>query len=237
MVQVRVGTSGWSYPEWVGRFYPNGTSPARMLEFYGRRFDTVEAHSTYRRLPTVATLERWQEQVPADFRFVPKMHLGVTHRRDLDGVEDRVAAFLAAVTPLGPRLGPVLLSLPHHEPDLARLDRLLGALPPPPEGPGAAFELAPDWAVPAVLDRLDAAGATLVVTDNGRPELAVPSVGPLAYVRLRRDRYNRAELDAWAERLGKVRAEGRDVYAFLKHDEFADGPRYARRLAAAVAGQ
>jgi len=235
MAQVRVGTSGWSYPEWIGRFYPTGTSPARMLEFYAHRFPTVEAHSTYRRLPTNLALERWLEQVPADFKFVPKMHLGVTHRRDLDGVEDRVGDFLASVAPLGARLGPVLLSLPHHQPDLERLDRLLAALPPAPAGPAAAFELGPAWSIPDVLDRLDASGATLVVSDTGRPDVAVPSVGPLAYVRLRRDRYNRAELEAWADRLAKVRADGRDVYAFLKHDELGDGPRYARLLAAAVA--
>ena len=234
MAQVRVGTSGWSYPEWVGRFYPNGTSTARMLDFYARRFPTVEAHSTYRRLPTPATLDRWQAQVPADFRFVPKMHLGVTHRRDLDGVEERVGEFLAAVAPLGARLGPVLLSLPHHDPNLDRLDRLLAALPPAPGGPPAAFELGPDWNVPAVLDRLGAAGATLVACDTGRPDVAVPDVGPLAYVRLRRDRYNRSELETWAERLAKVRADGRDVYVFLKHDELGDGPRYARRLVAAL---
>ncbi len=235
MAQVRVGTSGWSYPEWVGRFYPNGTSPARMLDFYSRRFPTVEAHSTYRRLPTPAALDRWQAQVPADFRFVPKMHLGVTHRRDLEGTEERVAAFLASVSPLGGHLGPVLLSLPHHDPDLTRLDRLLGALSAAPHGLTAAFELGPAWNVPAVLDRLDAAGATLVMSDTTGAGAAVPDVGPLAYVRLRRDRYNRGELEAWAERLAKVRADGRDAYVFLKHDELGDGPRYARRLAAALA--
>ena len=234
MAQVRVGTSGWSYPEWVGRFYPNGTSPARMLDFYARRFPTVEAHSTYRRLPTPAALERWQAQVPADFKFVPKMHLGVTHRRDLDGLEERVGDFLASVSPLGANLGPVLLSLPHHEPDLTRLDCLLAALAQSPDGPRAAFELAPAWNVPAVLDRLDAAGAALVTSDVARPDVAVPDVGPLAYVRLRRDRYNRGELESWAARLAKVQAAGRDAYVFLKHDELGDGPRYARRLAAAL---
>lgn len=234
MARVRVGTSGWSYPEWVGRFYPNGTSPARMLEFYGRRFTTVEAHSTYRRLPTPATLARWRDQVPPAFRFVPKMHLGVTHRRDLDGVEDRVAAFVAAVAPLDAQLGPLLVSLPHREPDLGRLDRLLAALPAPPPGPPAAFDLGPAWASAEVYDRLDAAGATAVVSDAAGPDASVPTIGPVAYVRLRRDRYDRAELEAWADRLAKVCAEGRDVYAFLKHDECGDGPRYARRLAAAV---
>jgi len=227
-----VGTSGWSYPEWLGRFYPNGTSPARMLDFYSRRFTTVEAHATYRRLPSNAALERWRAQVPPGFRFAPKAHLGITHRRDLEGVEDRMHAFLAAIAPLADSLGPVLISLPHQDPDLDRLDRLLGSLPPPSEGPAAAFELGPNWYTSEVIDRLEAHGATLVVVDNdsGRDGRAPLTVGPVTYVRLRRERYDRTALEAWAERLAKLAAGGRDSYVYLKHDEQGDGPRYARRL-------
>jgi uncharacterized protein YecE (DUF72 family) len=234
-----VGTSGWSYPEWLGRFYPNGTSAARMLDFYGRRFTTVEAHATYRRLPAAAALERWRAQVPPGFHFAAKAHMGITHRRDLDGVEDRVAAFLAAIVPLGDNRGPVLVSLPHQQPDLERLDRLLAAFPPPPAGPVTAFELGPNWYTSEVIDRLEAHQATLVVVDadverDTKPPL---TVGPLAYVRLRRDRYDRAGLDAWAEKLAKVQAGGRDAYVYLKHDEQGDGPRYARRLVELLSGQ
>ncbi len=226
--RVHVGTSGWSYPAWVGPFYPEGTSPARMLGVYASAFDTVEAHASYRRLPTAVALARWVDAVPGGFRFAPKAHLGITHRRDLDGVEDRVAAFLAAVAPLGDRLGPVLLSLPHQEPDLDRLDRLLAPLA---GGPPAAFELGGAWAVPEVLDRLDLAGATLVATDTAACRAAgVPDVGPIAYVRLRRQDYTPAELDVWAERLAAAAAGGREAYVFLKHDDAATGPSLARRL-------
>jgi uncharacterized protein YecE (DUF72 family) len=224
---VRVGTSGWSYPAWVGPFYPPGTSAARMLAAYATAFDAVEAHATYRRLPTAAALAKWAQTVPAGFRFACKAHMGITHRRDLAGVDDRVAAFLAAVSPLGDALGPVLVSLPHHEPDLDRLGRILEPLG------GGAFELAPAWHRPDVLDRLDAAGATVVVGDTDeRPAGAIPSVGPVAYVRLRRAGYTPADLDLWAERLAKVAAEDRDAYVFLKHDDAATGPRLAQELVA-----
>lgn len=236
MSQVRVGTSGWSYPAWVGPFYPEKTSPARMLGVYAATFDTVEAHATYRRLPGAAALERWSAAVGPDFRFAPKAHMGITHRRDLDGVEDRVAAFLAALAPLGPTLGPVLLSLPHQQPDLARLDRLLGALAAA-GAPPAAFELGPAWSVPAVLDRLDAAGATLVASDTDeRPAPTVPTVGPVAYVRLRRTAYTPADLDRWAALLSTSAAAGRDAYVFLKHDDAATGPALARQLLERVRG-
>ncbi len=226
--RLYVGTSGWSYPAWVGPFYPEGTSPARMLGLYAAEFDAVEAHATYRRLPTAAALAKWVDAVPAGFRFAPKAHLGITHRRDLEGVEDRVAAFLAAVAPLGDRLGPVLLSLPHQEPDLDRLDRILAPLA---GGPPPAFELGGAWAVPEVLGRLDRAGAALVATDTVDCAAgAVPDVGPIAYVRLRRQGYTPAELDTWATRLAGAAAAGRDVYVFLKHDDAATGPSLARKL-------
>ncbi|MGI9021973.1 MAG: DUF72 domain-containing protein [Acidimicrobiales bacterium] len=228
---MRVGTSGWSYPEWVGRFYPNGTPPARMLAFYGRRFPCVEAHATYRRLPLATTLQRWTEQVPTEFRFVPKAHLGITHRRDLDGVEERIAAFFEAVSPLGPHLGPVLFSVPHQQPDLGRLDRLLGGLPPLPRRP-VAFELGPAWMTPEVVTRLEAHHATIVVVDadGSVPVPLLAEVGPLTYVRLRRGLYDRATLDSWAERLAKAAADGREAYAFFKHDDAGNGPRYARHV-------
>ena len=228
---MRVGTSGWSYPAWVGPFYPEGTSAARMLGVYASMFDTVEAHATYRRLPTAVALARWVATVPPTFRFAPKAHMGITHRRDLDGVEDRVTAFLAAVAPLGPAQGPVLVALPHQQPDLDRLGRILTSFTAT-----AAFELGPAWDGADVLDRLDAAGATLVVSDTAdRPATAIPSVGRVAYVRLRRADYTPADLDLWAERLAKVAADDRDAYVFLKHDDAATGPRLARELAERLA--
>jgi uncharacterized protein YecE (DUF72 family) len=230
MGEIRVGTSGWSYASWVGPFYPERTPASRMLEVYAETFRTVEAHATHRRAPTATALARWVAQAPDRFRFAPKAHIGITHRRDTDGVDERVSAFFAALAPLGDRLGPALFVLPHRQPDLARLDLLLAALDAVRPGPRAAFELAPPWRVPAVLDRLDRHGATLAIVDReDDPGRDQPVVGPLTYVRLRRASYTEADLDGWAERLAAASAAG-DVYAFVKHDEEGRGPRYARDL-------
>jgi len=232
-IGVRVGTSGWSYREWVGPFYPSGTGPARMLPYYAERFSTVEAHATYRRRPTESTLVGWIGSSPAGFRFAPKAHVAITHQRDTDGIEARVTGFCDALAPLAAadRLGPVLFQLPHHQPDLDRLDRILAALP---DAIAAAFDLGPGWLEDEVVKRLDAAGATFVLTDSddrAAPELAV---GAIAYVRLRRTHYADADLDRWAAQLQAMAASGRDVYAYVKHDEAGRGPAYAQRIQEAV---
>jgi uncharacterized protein len=226
---IRIGTSGWSYPSWVGPFYPTGTPASRLLGAYAASFWAVEAHSTFRRLPTAAAVERWAAAVPPGFRFAPKAHAGITHRRDPEGLAERVEAFYRALAPLGDRLGPVLYVLPHRRPDLARLDALLGALG---GRSGAVFELGPAWRVEPVLDRLAAAGASLALVDrDDDPALDRTFSGPLAYARLRREGYGDGDLAGWATRLvAETEGGRRPVFAFLKHDEEGYGPRYARAL-------
>lgn len=230
--RIRVGTSGWSYPTWVGRFYPPRTTAARMLPFYAERFPTVEAHSTHRRTPTPAGLERWATQVPPGFRFALKAPMGITHRRDTDGLADRVHTFFDALEPLGAeRIGPVLFLLPHRQPDLDRLGLLLAALAAERANRTwlrPVFELFPGWRVDAVLDRLADGGASLVVVDrDDDPGERQPRVGPVTYLRLRRTAYAGPDLDRWAGWLAGAPGE---AYAYLKHDDDGNGPRYALDL-------
>ena len=220
-----MGTSGWSYREWVGGLYPAATPASRMLAAYAERLATVEAHNTFRRRPRASTLESWAATVPSGFRFALKAHVAITHQRELAGVEDRITNFFDSLSPLGDHVGPVLFQLPHRDVDLARLDRLLGALPP---SPPAAFELGPAWNRTDVLRRLDDAGATLVVVDKDGDDPALPDVGSLVYVRLRRDHYDKRVLARWAARLAGA---GRPAYVYLRHE---GDPLEAVRLLDAV---
>src|SRR6202030_3331796 len=71
-MNLYVGTSGYSYKEWKGTFYPNDLPLRQMLRFYGERFRTVEINSTFRGLPKASVLEGWADAVPADFQFAIK---------------------------------------------------------------------------------------------------------------------------------------------------------------------
>jgi uncharacterized protein YecE (DUF72 family) len=199
-----------------------------MLTAYAQLLSTVEAHNTFRRRPRAPTLEGWAHVVPSAFRFAVKAHVGITHQRELDGVEGRVESFFDSLSPLGERVGPVLFQLPHRQPDLDRLDRLLAALPPTPP---AAFELGPAWNTADVLERLDRVGATLVVVDKDGEEPALPDVGAVAYLRLRRERYDDEAIARWAGRMGDVARAGRSAFVYLRHE---GDPLEAVRLSEAV---
>lgn len=115
-MQLWLGTSGYSYPDWVGGFYPAGTRPGRMLAYYARHFPLVELNFTFYRLPTAALLARLADQTPPGFQFVVKLPRTVSHEEDAR----ELPPFLAAVEELrrrGQLLG-LLAQLPqasHHE--------------------------------------------------------------------------------------------------------------------------
>lgn len=229
-----VGTSGYSYPEWKGSFYPAKTPPKAMLGYYAARFRVVEINNTFYRAPTAQLLEGWAAQVPADFRFVLKAPQAITHVARLVGCAAAVASLFAAANVLGGRLGPVLFQLPPNaRKDAPLLKAFLGQLPP---GAPVAFEFRhASWFADDVFATLKERGAGLCVAEAD-DELEVPLV-PTAewgYVRLRRADYTDAALAGWAERL---RAQNWTAcYVFFKHEDAGTGPRFAARLLELLAG-
>ncbi|HEY1188785.1 MAG TPA: DUF72 domain-containing protein [Gemmata sp.] len=222
-----VGTSGYSYPEWKGSFYPLKFPAHKMLGFYGERFRTVEINNTFYRPPTAQLLRTWAERVPADFRFVLKAPQEVTHVKRLAGAGDTVTALVETAGALGAKLGPVLFQLPPtFRKDVTCLSDFLGRLP----ACRVAFEFRhPSWFDEEVFELLRDHQAALCVADAD-DELTVPfvSTADWGYVRLRRPDYDEAALRDWAARL---RAQPwREGYVFFKHEDAGAGPRMALRL-------
>jgi uncharacterized protein YecE (DUF72 family) len=121
-----VGTSGYSYKEWKGSFYPEKLSDKKMLGFYAERFSTVEINSTFHRFPTASTVEAWAAQVPKSFRFVLKARQTITHFRRLQNAEEQIDDFINLASLLGERQGPLLFQLPpNFKKDLPRLEAFL----------------------------------------------------------------------------------------------------------------
>jgi uncharacterized protein YecE (DUF72 family) len=241
-MRVRVGTSGFSYPEWVGTFYPEDLPQDGWLPHYASRLGAVEINNSFYRVPRSAVVEGWRDAVGADFRIVLKVTRRVTHFARLKPEADEAMHWMwRATAKLAERRGPMLFQLPPNmKADLERLDTFLGRLP---DEATAAFEFRhPSWEEAGVADVLARHGAALCVADGvddgppadedgaPPPDAPLPRTAAFGYLRLRRPDYDDAALDAWAAR---VRAAGWDeVYAFFKHEEAGAGPALAARFAA-----
>lgn len=228
-MELRTGTSGYSYKEWKGSFYPEDLPAAAMLTYYGERLGAVEINNTFYRLPKASVLENWAEQVPESFLFSIKASRKITHFARLkDTAADPTEYLLSTVKTLGPRLGVVLFQLPpNFKKDLERLSAFLDTLGDTP----AAFEFRHDsWKDEEVHGALRERGVALVCSDTEESDGDEPVVetAPWGYLRLRRPDYSDDDLARWADH---VRSTGWErAMVFFKHEDEGAGPRMAMRF-------
>ena len=219
MDNLYVGTSGWAYKEWKPDFYPQELPQTRFLEHYCSALGACEINATFYRRQAPETFDKWASATPEGFRFATKAHRVLTHARSFEFDERRrswLGDFLGSVARLGPRLGAVLFQFPPYRrrnDDALRvlLDALGGTVP-------AAFEFRHEsWGGDDVAKLIADGGGTVCVsnTDGIAPEALPP--GPLAYIRLRTDRYSPEQRAAWLELLRRE-ARDRPVFAFAKHE-------------------
>jgi uncharacterized protein YecE (DUF72 family) len=231
-VRAWVGTSGWVYGDWRGRFYPSGVADRDRLDFYAHRFATVELNASFYRLPDAARFADWRARTPAGFVFAVKMSRYVTHIRRLEGAADGIDRFFAAASGLGDKLGPVLVQLPPTLPvDLDALDAFLGAWPPAAR---AAFEFRHrSWDADEVRVRLRDAGASIVLADRPGARVAPDVTADWSYVRFHQGRraaagYPRPKLRRWADRLSAMPVD--ELFVYFNNDPGAAAPRDAATL-------
>jgi uncharacterized protein YecE (DUF72 family) len=227
--RLSVGTSGFSYKEWLGRFYPEKLPGDRMLAYYAQHFDTVEINNTFYRMPAEAMLARWAAEVPSGFEFTLKAPRRITHEKRLRDAAGDVAELCRRASVLGDRMGVLLFQTPPFlKKDLPRLTDFLALLP---DGTRAAFEFRNDsWRSDDVYEALRGRGAMLCVTDTDEGETPFVATTDRGYLRLRRTHYDDAELAAWAERIAAQPLARAHVY--FMHEDEALGTRFALRLKA-----
>ncbi len=233
-MRISVGTSGWSYPAWRGRFYPPDVTPRTMLAAYAARLSTVEVNATAYRMPRAAMLAAWRAAVPPGFTFAVKAPQRITHRQRLaPAAAEPLGWFYRVAAELGSGLGPVLFQLPPTlRKDLPLLRDFLALLP----ASGCAVFSLPhaSWRDGAVMQALADAGAALCVTDADEDTTPLLATAGFGYLRLRRTGYDDEALLAWAER---IRTQPwRDAFVYFKHEDEARGPAFALRMRA-LAGQ
>jgi uncharacterized protein YecE (DUF72 family) len=222
--EIRIGTSGWCYPHWRGRFYPRGLSAAGELAFYARHFGSVEINNTFYRLPERRTLAAWRDSVPRDFLFAVKASRYLTHMKKLAAPAAAVRRFFRRIEVLGGKLGPVLFQLPPRwRCDAPRLGVFLDALP---GGLRYAFEFRDrSWLTEAVYDALARRNAALCIYELASFQSPARITADFAYVRLHgpaaayRGCYSPRALTGWARRLRQWAADGLAVYCYFDNDE------------------
>lgn len=234
---IQIGTSGWDYPHWLGRFYPPELPHRDQLPYYAARFVTVEINRSFYRLPDRSTFAAWAEQVAfrPDFFFAVKASRYLTHLKKLKEPAEGLRRLIDAAEGLGARLGPFLYQLPPRwKANPERLAEFLGMLP---RRYRHAFEFRdPSWFAPEILHLLDDNGCALVTAVGGphHTPLDLPGAGPFRYLRFHGGLYGigytEGELAFWAERIRAEASGGRDVYVYFNNDPEGHAVRDAERL-------
>ena len=237
--RLLIGTSGYVYGDWRGRFYPRTLPSREWLPFYTEHFSTVELNNSFYRLPTADMFREWYQAVPRDFVFAVKASRFLTHVKRLKDPASPLRRFLTRVRHLRATLGPVLFQLPpqfhaNHE----RLDRFLATLARQRVIHPLRVVLEvrhPSWLDEAIYARLRAAGVSLCLHDSKTQPVTGPVTADFVYVRRhgygKRGNYPRRALTADARAIERWLREGRDVYVYFNNDWRGYALNNARTLA------
>lgn len=223
-----VGTSGYSYKEWKGNFYPEDLKAKEMLAYYSRRLPAVEINNTFYRLPQPAMVENWRDQVPKNFRFSVKATQRITHIKRLKSCAEETKYLIETAALLGEGLGVILFQLPpNSKKDAERLRDFLGLLP---DEKRAAFEFRHEsWFDDETFDALRAKNCALVVSDTDeKPLTEIISTAGWGYLRLRKTNYESGDLVDWMKRVQDQKWN--DAFVFFKHEDEGVGPNLAKQF-------
>ena len=219
-MKIFVGTSGYSYKEWKGKFYPAKIPPKEMLRFYAGRLNTVEINNTFYRLPEAKTFEAWRRQAPKGFCYALKFSRYGSHIVRLKKPRDTIRRFLRRADRLGEFLGPILVQLPPNW--KADPNRLAAFLKAAPKAHRWAVEFRnPGWLCDEVFAILKEHGCALCIHDmiNNHPRVVTAG---WVYLRFHGDHYSGCYshqfLAARAAEIREYLADGLDVFAYFNND-------------------
>ena len=238
MSDILLGTSGWDYPEWVGRVYPpRGASD--KLRYYASLFPIVEVNSTFYRLPSPSIAASWVHRTPAKFRFAAKFPQSITHDLRLVGTDEELARFLAVLKPIrdAGKFVAALLQLPPSLPfEAATVRRFYETLPR--DLPVAVEFRERSWLVAEAFALLREFGLGHVIVDGPHLPVALETTAPFAYVRWHGHgsplwydyTYSREELVAWVPRVQALAEKVGTIYGFFNNHFRGDAAVNCRAL-------
>ena len=197
-----IGTSGFSYKEWKGSFYPQNIRSSEMLRFYAERLPAVELNNTFYRMPRSNVLASWSTEVPIDFRFAVKASRRITHIKRLKDVTDETTYLLKTLKVLGERLGVILFQLPPNlRKDISRFARFFSSGFPSQPVPPSSFDT--NRGVTTKCSGCSAIGTSRCASPTPTTRMSQQTIGTASwgYLRLRREAYSHTDLVAWKQRI------------------------------------
>jgi uncharacterized protein YecE (DUF72 family) len=224
---IRIGTSGWHYKHWIGRYYPENIKPPEMLDYYTRDFDTVELNNTFYHLPKETSFDSWRASVPSNFLFAVKGSRFLTHMIKLKDADRGISNFLPRAQRLGRKLGPILWQLPPKwNVNVERLEEFLSKLP---RGGRYAFELRnATWMTDRVYEVLRKHNAAFCIYELAGYQSPIELTAKWTYVRLHgptqfkyQGSYSDAQLSKWAQRIEDWTRNLDRVYVYFDNDDSA----------------
>ncbi|HLC05125.1 MAG TPA: DUF72 domain-containing protein [Anaerolineales bacterium] len=240
--ELRLGTQGFAFDDWVGPFYPAGTPKSAYLEAYAEVFSTVEIDSTFYGAPRQSVVESWGRRSPEGFTFSAKFPRLITHDKKLARALGDTQAFVATMQTLGDKLGVLTLQFAYDfTPDHSdRLDEFLGSLP---KGPRYAVEVRNrGWLKPDLGEMLSHHNVALVLQDlHYMPKLdwITADFTVIRWLGRRKDieRFDRIQIDRsevltnWAERVRTFLDNGLDIWGYFNNHFAGHSPASVRQFA------
>jgi uncharacterized protein YecE (DUF72 family) len=227
--RLRVGTSGYNFPEWRGSFYPAKLSSNNWLEYYAQQLGTVEINYTFYRMPNAKTITGWDAATPDTFTFVLKAPQRITHFARLKSIDEPLRLFLELARKLNAKLGAVLFQLPpNFKKDIARLGDLLTQFPTDVRA-ACEFRHASWWS-DDVYELLRSTNTALCIADTEEGTTPLVATADFGYVRLRDEGYDEAGLREWMTKVQTLGSAWTDAFVFFKHEEKGMGPKLAREF-------
>ena len=230
-MDLRIGTSGWSYASWKPAFFPDKLPARRFLEYYSTQLNAVELNATFRRMPGAGVIAGWVASTPPDFRFAAKAHQSITHFKRLKNAEEPLRFFLQSLEPMrqSGKLGPILLQIPPNlKADHALLEAFVQLLP---QAYQFAFEFRHEtWFDDPVYEILRKKNVALCWAESEKIVTPHVTTAGFLYYRLRLPQFNETQIARVSEDLRNER-QAREVYAFFKHEDEPEGALNAVKVA------
>lgn len=226
-VNFHIGTSGWNYDAWQGKFYPATLPKNQWLQYYQKTFNIVEINATFYRSFNKKVFLKWYQQAGPHFKYIIKVNRYITHIKYLKSVKTSINRFNRSVKPLADKLALILLQLPPRMPyDLKRLEQAILAFEDPKK---VVVEFRDNkWHTPEVKTLLTRLGCIFCAANSPNMELVPWVTSYIAYVRLHGSKawfnykYTNYELHKIAKFINILKEKGaKDIYILFNNDYYA----------------